>query len=191
MREITLSMHEWSIEDKTPYINIGKAGENNAVTIFLQGDDLIYTDETEDKYVEYFLDICDENDALSANTQKFVESQDSQGNVIFSMSIMREFLGKEGVKLLQVRCVITNSNNQESNTYESNVFHAIVGRNSGFCYKYDLAYFQQIMNTARNIIKPLSAETIEFLSKLEISDLQDSQVLTYDESVDKWVNKTI
>lgn len=179
MREITLSMHDWCIQDATPYINIGKAGENNAVTIFLQGDDLIYTDETENRYVEYFLDICDENDILSANTQKFVESQDGQDNVIFSMPIMREFLGKEGVKLLQVRCIISNSNGEEIATYESNVFHAIVKRNSGFAYKYDLAYFQQLCNYIKTSVQQIIAN----LMNKTVYDSNDNGIVDNAEKV--------
>ena len=179
MREITLSMHDWYIKDTTPYINIGKAGENNAVTIFLQGDDLIYTDETEDRYVEYFLDICDEGDIISANTQKFVESQDGQDNVIFSMPIMREFLGKEGIKLLQVRCIITNSNAEETATYESNVFHATVKRNSGFAYKYDLAYFQQLCNYVKTSVQQIIAN----LMNKTVYDSNDNGIVDNAEKV--------
>lgn len=170
MTNITLQMHNWHIEDKTPYISIGKAGENNAVTIFLKGDDLIYTDPEADRYVDYFLDICDENDILSANTQQFDQSEDSEGRVILSASLLREFIGKEGVKLLQVRCVVTNTLGVEVGTYESNAIHAIVKRNSGFGYKYDLAYFQQMINNIRLTIETAISSTMQNIMNKDVYD---------------------
>lgn len=170
MINVTLQMHNWHIEDKTPYISIGKAGENNAVTIFLKGDDLIYANPEENLDVEYFLDICDENDIMTANTQAFTQSEDDEGNVIFSTALMREFIGREGVKRLQVRCVVTNDKLEEIGTYESNVFHAIVRKNSGFGYKYDLAYFQQMVNNLKLTIETSLQNIMQDIMKKSVYD---------------------
>lgn len=148
MTNIILKMHEWCIKDKTPYLNLGKSGENNIVTIILDVDKLFQGEENQ--HVQYFLDICDKANLAFANTQTF-----SLQDGVLKTTLSREFLGVEGVKLLQVRCVVSDSHYREIATYESNIFHGIVGRNSGFGYRYELSYFNQVMNKVQELMKNL------------------------------------
>ena len=67
------------------------------------------------------------------------------------MKPLIKFLGKEGVKLLQVRCQYIDEN-QKAVTKESNVIHAVVDKNSGFVYKYDIAVFEEYLNKVRDLI---------------------------------------
>jgi hypothetical protein len=67
------------------------------------------------------------------------------------MKPLVSFLGKEGVKLLQVRCQYFDEN-QKPVTKESNVIHTVVNKNSGFVYKYDIAVFEQYLQKMRDLI---------------------------------------
>lgn len=67
------------------------------------------------------------------------------------MKPLVSFLGKNGVKLLQVRCQYFDDNKKPV-TKESNVIHAVVDKNSGFVYKYDIAVFEQYLNKVRDLI---------------------------------------
>lgn len=181
-------MTNWYIQDKTPYIVIGTAGENNATSISIECDD----DEIIEN-AEYFLDIGDtKNDIF--NTQELTVKQQitptGETTNILYLKPMRSFLGKEGVKLLQVRCEYTD--NDEKVTKESNVFHAIVNKNTGFSYKFDIAIFQQYLNKvkelAEKVTQAISNLTLGELKDTNIADPTDGQIIKYDAETQKWVN---
>ena len=136
-----LTMTNWRIVDKLPYINLGSAGENNASMITITVDALI-------DHANYYLDIGDENGIGLPNTQELKPNTNVGTNdepiYTLSMQPMVSWLGKEGTKLLQVRCVYTEDDKQV--VKESNVFHAKVDRNSGFVYKYDIAVFEEYLD---------------------------------------------
>lgn len=136
-----LTMTNWRIEDKLPYINLGSAGENNASIVTITVDALI-------ENANYYLDIGDESGSGLPNTQELTPSSNEGTNsetvYTLSMQPMVTWLGKEGIKLLQVRCVYTEDDKQV--VKESNIFHAKVDRNSGFVYKYDIAVFEEYLN---------------------------------------------
>ena len=182
-----LTMTNWYIQDKTPYIVIGTAGENNAQTIYIQCDEII-------ENAEYFLDIGDiKNDVY--NTQELTVKQQTTptGEItnILYLKPMRSFLGKEGVKLLQVRCEYIDEHNEKV-TQESNIVHATVNKNSGFVYKFDIAVFQQYLNK----VKELAAKVAQSVSNITLGELKDTeitnptsgQVIKYNAELQKWVN---
>lgn len=136
-----LTMTNWRIKDKFPYINLGSAGENNASMIVITVDALI-------DHANYYLDIGDESGNGLPNTQELKPNTNVGTNdepiYTLSMKPMISWLGKEGKKILQVRCVYTDNNEQV--VKQSNVFHGTVDRNSGFVYKYDIAVFEEYLN---------------------------------------------
>lgn len=181
-----LIMTNWYIKDKTPYIVIGTAGENNATSISIQCDEII-------ENAEYFLDIGDSKNDIF-NTQELTVKQQTTLtgetiNVLY-LQPMRSFLGKEGVKLLQVRCEYID--NDEKVTKESNVFHATVNKNTGFVYKFDIAVFQQYLNKvkelAAKVAQAISNMTLEELKDTNIVDPTDGQIIKYDAETQKWIN---
>ncbi len=139
-------MKDWRVTDKTPYVSLGSAGENNATAITIRVDDIILN-------AEYFLDIGDESGNGLPNTQQLIANIKTASNgeeiKVLSLSPLSSFLGKEGVKLLQVRCVYKR--NGEQVVKESNVFHARVDKNSGFVYKYNMAIFEQYLEQMRQL----------------------------------------
>ena len=181
-----LIMTNWYIKDKTPYIVIGTAGENNATSISIQCDEII-------ENAEYFLDIGDSKNDIF-NTQELTVKQQTTptGEIINILYLqpMRSFLGKDGVKLLQVRCEYID--NDEKVIKESNVFHAIVNKNTGFIYKFDIAIFQQYLNK----VKELAAKVAQDIANLTLGDLKDTnivdptdgQIIKYDAETQKWIN---
>ena len=140
-----LTMTNWRIVDKLPYINLGSAGENNASIVTITVDALIDN-------ANYYLDIGDEGGINLPNTQELKPSTNvgTNGETIYTLSMqpMVSWLGREGIKLLQVRCVYTEDNQQV--VKESNVFHAKVDRNSGFVYKYDIAVFEEYLKKIKD-----------------------------------------
>lgn len=142
-----LIMTNWYIEDKTPYINLGSAGENNARTITIQVDELI-------DGAEYYIDIGSENGDELPNTQlltaQTVTTPSGDEIKILYFKPLVSFLGKNGVKLLQVRCVYTE--NDDMVVKESNVFHCIIDKNSGFIYKYNIAVFEQYIKQMKQLL---------------------------------------
>ena len=88
--------------------------------------------------------IVDENTGEEVEQQEEVEETI---NILYLKPLV-SFLGRDGIKLLQVRCEYIDEN-QEAVTKESNVIHAVVDKNSGFIYKYDIAVFEQYLNTIR------------------------------------------
>ena len=157
-----LTMTNWRIEDNTPFIEIGTAGENNATTISIQCDSII-TD------AEYYLDICDEKDGVPNTQQLTVTSETINEEVINTLYLtpQRSFLGKEGIKLLQVRCEYED--NGEKITKESNVIHATVNKNSGFIYKYDIAIFQQYLDKVKQVLNEI--KQANYISKDELKSI--------------------
>ena len=181
-----LTMTNWYIKDKTPYIVIGTAGENNATSITIQCDEII-------ENADYFLDIGDtQNDIFNTQELTITQQTTPTGEVINILSLqpMRSFLGKEGVKLLQVRCEYMDDDKKI--TKESNVIHAVVNKNSGFIYKFDIAVFQQYFNQ----IKALANKVSQMVSNITLDKLQDTnivsptngQVIKYNAEIQQWVN---
>lgn len=147
-----LIMTNWYIEDRIPYINLGSAGENNARTITIQVDELI-------DGAEYYMDIGSENGENLPNTQlmtpKTVTTPSGEEINILYFKPLTSFLGKDGVKLLQVRCVYINDEDEKV-VQESNVFHGVVDKNSGFVYKYDISVFEQYINRIKRMIEHIN-----------------------------------
>ena len=135
-----LIMTNWRVKDTYPYYMLGSAGENNATQIIITVDELIENGK-------YYLDIGDENGSGLPNTQELTPntSVGTNGESIYTLSMkpLISWLGREGVKLLQVRCVYFD---EVQIVKESNVFHGTVDRNSGFVYKYNIAVFEQYLN---------------------------------------------
>ena len=82
--------------------------------------------------------------------EEVTENEDETIHFLYMKPLVK-FLGREGIKLLQVRCQYIDDN-QRDVTIESNVIHAVVDKNSGFVYKYDIAVFEQYLNKMRNLI---------------------------------------
>ena len=182
-----LTMKNWRIQDKLPYLNLGSAGESNASIVTITVDTLI-----ED--ANYYLDIGDENGSGLPNTQelKAHTSIGTNGETVCTLSMqpLITWLGKEGVKLLQVRCVYEENNEQV--VKESNVFHAKVDRNSGFVYKYNITVFEEYLEKIKAIVtKVINTLSLRSLTDVSIHHPQNNQVLTYDDELEKWKNKDI
>ena len=179
-----LTMTNWRIVDKLPYIILGSAGENNASTITITVDSLI-------ENANYYLDIGDESSNDLPNTQELTPNTNvgTNGETVYTLSMQPSiyWLGKEGVKLIQVRCVYTED---EKEVYkESNVFHGTVNKNSGFVYKYNIAVFEKYIDRIKTIAnKLIQATSLAHLSDVNIASPQDNQVLTYDAENQKWIN---
>lgn len=90
------------------------------------------------------------------------------------MKPLVKFLGKEGIKLLQVRCQYVDEN-QKAVTKESNVIHAVVDKNSGFVYKYDIAVFEQYLNKMRNLISKYES-AISTVESVEFADENPKEI---------------
>ena len=181
-----LTMTNWHIEDNTPYISLGSAGENNAKTINIEVDEIIDN-------ANYYLDIGDENGVELPNTQQLATKTVStlNGDIIHMLCLkpLVSFLGKEGIKLLQVRCVYTDDNDEEI-VKESNVFHAKVDRNSGFVYKYSIAIFEEYLNKIKAIVSKIGDTlSLHGLSDVDIESPTNNQVLKYNSDTHKWENK--
>lgn len=145
------TMRNWRIADVMPYPMLGSAGENNASTIIITVDSLI-------ENAEYYLDIVDMSGNGLPNTQQLtartdITSNDETVNTL-SLSPLTSFLGREGVKNLQVRCVYEQNN--QLIVKESNVFHAQVDKNSGFIYKYSIAVFEQYIKQIKDLINDIN-----------------------------------
>ena len=122
MANVNLAMTNWNIPQPNPPINLGDSGENNAISISIILDNKI---DFED--VKYYLDIMDKVDGEKtvARTQemKLVEHTethevtDDVGNVTeetittysLDMLPLSQWLGRDGVKYLQVRCTYTDN----------------------------------------------------------------------------------
>lgn len=132
MTNINLTMNKWHLQDKMPYIYLGESGENNVVILNVEVDDLITS--TNDTKVTYFVDIYNQDNLQVANTQPF----DIIDNKLVA-KLTKGFLTVNGIKKLQIRCVVTDNDYNELQTYLSNQIHASVGQgNFGTTYNTDL-----------------------------------------------------
>ena len=142
MANVNLAMTNWNIPQPNPPINLGDSGENNAISISITLDNKI---DFED--VKYYLDIMDKVDGEKtiARTQEMEliehtethEVIDDDGNVTeettttysLDMHPLSQWLGKDGVKYLQVRCEYTDNTDTENPIdiiVKSNTFKGVV-----------------------------------------------------------------
>lgn len=142
MANVNLAMTNWNIPQPNPPINLGDSGENNAISISIEIDNKINFED-----VKYYLDIMDKVDGEKtvARTQEMElvehtethEVTDDEGNVTeettttysLDMHPLSQWLGKDGVKYLQVRCEYTD-NTDTANPIDiivkSNTFKGVV-----------------------------------------------------------------
>lgn len=177
-----LTMTNWHIQDKTPYIKLGSSGENNASSINITVDELV-------EGATYYLDIGDANDSGLPNTQEMTPyaytNAENENIYVLQMKPLRSWLGHDGIKLLQVRCVYTEDN--EEVCKQSNVIHGIVTKNTGFVYQYSIAIFEQYIQKIKELVANLPI-TLSNLKDVAIDTPTDGQVLKYDEASQKWIN---
>lgn len=177
-----LTMTNWHIQDKTPYIKLGSSGENNASSINITVDELV-------EGATYYLDIGDANDSGLPNTQEMTPyaytNAENENIYVLQMKPLRSWLGHDGIKLLQVRCVYTD--NDEEVCKQSNVIHGIVTKNTGFVYQYSIAIFEQYIQKIKELVANLPI-TLSKLKDVAIDTPTDGQVLKYDGTAQKWVN---
>ena len=128
MSDVNLIMNNWYIPQRIPPINLGYSGENNAISLSIKIDNKINFET-----VEYYLDIMDKIDGekVIATTQELkLEEIEEDGIVSYylKMNPSSEWLGKDGLKYLQVRCtyVDDSSDTLKSVIIKSNVFYGIV-----------------------------------------------------------------
>lgn len=129
MSDINIIMINWCIPSRIVPINLGYSGENNALSISIKMDNKIDFDT-----VKYYLDIMDMVDGEKAivTTQEleFVEdTEDEVTSYFLKIRPSSEWLGKEGLKYLQVRCTYiddTDTENPKNVIIKSNPFTGIV-----------------------------------------------------------------
>lgn len=106
--------------------------------------------------------------------EEITENEDETIHLLYMKPLVK-FLGREGIKLLQVRCQYIDDN-QRDVTIESNVIHAVVDKNSGFVYKYDIAVFEQYLNKVRYLISKYESaistiESVKFTDEPKVIEL--------------------
>lgn len=128
MSDVNLIMNNWYIPQRIPPINLGYSGENNAISLSIKIDNKINFET-----VEYYLDIMDRIDGekVIATTQKLKLEEIEEDGIIsycLKMNPSSEWLGRDGLKYLQVRCTyVDNSSDTLKNvTIKSNTFYGIV-----------------------------------------------------------------
>lgn len=128
MSDVNLIMNNWYIPQRIPPINLGYSGENNAISLSIKIDNKINFET-----VKYYLDIMDRIDGekVIATTQELkLEEIEKDGIISYylKMNPSSEWLGRDGLKYLQVRCTyVDNSSNTLKNvTIKSNTFYGIV-----------------------------------------------------------------
>lgn len=128
MSDINLIMNNWYIPQRIPPINLGYSGENNAISLSIKIDNKINFET-----VEYYLDIMDRIDGekVIATTQELKLEEIEEDGIIsyyLKMNPSSEWLGRDGLKYLQVRCTyVDNSSDTLKNvTIKSNTFYGIV-----------------------------------------------------------------
>lgn len=128
MSDINLIMNNWYIPQRIPPINLGYSGENNAISLSIKIDNKINFET-----VEYYLDIMDRIDGekVIATTQELKLEEIEEDGIIsyyLKMNPSSEWLGRDGLKYLQVRCTyVDNSSDMLKNvTIKSNTFYGIV-----------------------------------------------------------------
>lgn len=166
-----LTMTNWHIQDKTPYIKLGSSGENNASSINITVDELV-------EGATYYLDIGDANDSGLPNTQEMTPyaytNAENENIYVLQMKPLRSWLGHDGIKLLQVRCVYTEDG--EEVCKQSNVIHGIVTKNTGFVYQYSIAIFEQYIQKIKELVANLPI-TLSKLKDVAIDTPTDGQVM--------------
>lgn len=128
MSDVNLIMNNWYIPQRIPPINLGYSGENNAISLSIKIDNKINFET-----VKYYLDIMDRIDGekVIATTQELkLEEIEKDGIISYylKMNPSSEWLGRDGLKYLQVRCTyVDNSSDTLKNvTIKSNTFYGIV-----------------------------------------------------------------
>lgn len=128
MSDVNLIMNNWYIPQRIPPINLGYSGENNAISLSIKIDNKINFET-----VEYYLDIMDRTDGekVIATTQELKLEEIEEDGIIsyyLKMNPSSEWLGRDGLKYLQVRCTyVDNSSDTLKNvTIKSNTFYGIV-----------------------------------------------------------------
>ena len=128
MSDINLIMNNWYISQRIPPINLGYSGENNAISLSIKIDNKINFET-----VKYYLDIMDRIDGekVIATTQELKLEEIEEDGIIsyyLKMNPSSEWLGRDGLKYLQVRCTyVDNSSDTLKNvTIKSNTFYGIV-----------------------------------------------------------------
>lgn len=137
---VNTNMEEWTIESTIPPLFLGEKGENNAITVSIKIDDDAVISAGD---VVYYLDIYDNIDGEStiARTQilslvsetEITEETDDDGNTTtiettiyyLQMKPTSDWLGRSGLKTIQVRCEYTDTDNNNV-VIKSNVFSGIV-----------------------------------------------------------------
>lgn len=127
MANVNLAMTNWNMPQPNPPINLGDSGENNAISISIALDSKIEFND-----VKYYFDIMDKVDGEKtvARTQEMElvehtetnEVVDNEGNVTeetittysLDMLPLAQWLGRDGVKYLQVRCTYTDNTDIEN-----------------------------------------------------------------------------
>lgn len=128
MSDVNLIMNNWYIPQRIPPINLGYSGENNAISLSIKIDNKINFET-----VKYYLDIMDRIDGekVIATTQELKLEEIEEDGIIsyyLKMNPSSEWLGRDGLKYLQVRCTyVDNSSDTLKNvTIKSNTFYGIV-----------------------------------------------------------------
>ena len=128
MSDVNLIMNNWYIPQRVPPINLGYSGENNAISLSIKIDNKINFET-----VEYYLDIMDRTDGekVIATTQELKLEEIEEDGIIsyyLKMNPSSEWLGRDGLKYLQIRCTyVDNSSDTLKNvTIKSNTFYGIV-----------------------------------------------------------------
>lgn len=133
MANVNLAMINWNITQPNPPINLGDSGENNAISISILLDSKIDFDD-----VKYYFDIMDKVDGEKtvARTQEMelvehTEIIDDEPVITYSLDMrpLYQWLGKDGVKYLQVRCEYidnTDTENPINIIIKSNVIRGVV-----------------------------------------------------------------
>lgn len=128
MSDVNLIMNNWYIPQRIPPINLGYSGENNAISLSIKIDNKINFET-----VKYYLDIMDRIDGekVIATTQELKLEEIEEDGIIsyyLKMNPSSEWLGRDGLKYLQIRCTyVDNSSDTLKNvTIKSNTFYGIV-----------------------------------------------------------------
>lgn len=123
MTNVNLVMNDWVVSHTSVPIDLGKRGENNAMSIN------IVIGEKLDKNEKYYLDIMDrvEGETVEPRTQEMILNEYDHDGIItyvLEMQPQAEWLGNNGVKFVQVRCEYTE--NEKDVIIKSNVFRGVV-----------------------------------------------------------------
>ena len=154
MANVNLTMTNWNIPQPNSPINLGDSGENHAISISILLDNKVDFNDA-----RYYLDIMDKVDGEKtvARTQEMelvehtetTEVTDDEGNVTevtnttysLDMQPLSQWLGKDGIKYLQVRCEYLDDTDTENSIVviiKSNVIKGVVHMGL-YCVEYGTA----------------------------------------------------